>query len=136
MKKSLYMKLQLCQDSDMQDYVRVSLSSARLVIFDIKSVFFLQHCLKQLLLSLDKFKVNEPTVMEYRLLINVSSFGSVRINLTDSYGNVLFDMRLEDLVLSYIRMVNKSPFDKFDVPDVLVLLSYFLTEKQRKLAGL
>lgn len=128
------MKLQLCQDSDMQEYIQVSLSSARLTIFDFKSLDYVVFVIKQLAYSLDKEL--EYTLQDYRLLINVSSFGKVVLSLTNAKGDVLNTSFLDVVTLSYFRKITESPFDKFELPDVLVLLSYFLTEKQRSLAGL
>lgn len=127
------MKCYLTSDDDLQDYVVVALSTARLAIFDLRSVEFVTYCIKQLVYSVSK---DIASLLTYRLLFNVSSYNRIIVSLTDLNGDVLSSADFSSLVFSYNRTIASSIYQAFEKNDLVVLLSYFMTEKQKSLCGL
>lgn len=134
MKKSLYMWLRIVSHEDMQNYVEVKMSSMRLAIFDFRSLSFVDSA-SLYLLRKSGIKYEDLVFDDVQLMINVSSYKDVKVNLyIDKKCEA--DCSLRECVSAYGKPSFRPSLDIDDVPDVLKLLSYFMTESQINLAGL
>lgn len=132
MTKSAYIYFRLVEDVDIQDYVKVQISSAQLVIFDVRSIEFVKF-LTDKVAQFDgvlptNFMLNIPATLPD---VKLNSYD--QIEQTFSQSVVKFaPLCLEYFRKSFVRVESSS----FDCPDILVLLGHFMSHRQRQLCGI